>query len=331
MSLEVKEKPVNAIEVRVVRKTCEALDIHAYELAPVGEESLPAYAAGAHVDVHLPGGLVRQYSLCGSPAQHGHGAHMRYRIAVLRDPQSRGGSQAMHEVVGEGDTLRIGAPRNLFPLLAGGQPSILLAGGIGVTPLLAMAYELHATGRPFRLHYFARTRGRVAFLAELLQGPFADHVELHLDDEGTAGGDTVRQLLAALPPTAQVYTCGPAGFLQHVLATAAAVAWPSEQLHYETFAPPQQTAGGSFTVRIHSTGASVTVASDETVVAAVARLGVEIPVSCEQGICGTCITRVLSGEIEHRDQYFNEAEQAAQDQFTPCCSRAKSVVLVLDL
>ena len=317
---------MNAIEVRVVRKTCEALDIHAYELAAVGEDSLPAYEAGAHVDVHLPSGLVRQYSLCAGPAQQG-----SYRIAVLRDPQSRGGSQAMHEVVGEGDTLRIGAPRNLFPLHAGEQPSILLAGGIGVTPLLAMAYQLHAAGRPFQLHYFARSRQRVAFLAELLQGPFADKVVLHLDDEGTAGGDTVRQLLASLPPEAHVYTCGPAGFLQHVLTTATAVAWPSAQLHYETFAPPKQKAGDSFTVRIHSSGEAVTVAADETVVAAVARLGIEIPVSCEQGICGTCITRVLAGEIDHHDQYFNEAEQAAQDQFTPCCSRARSAVLVLDL
>jgi vanillate O-demethylase ferredoxin subunit len=326
---ELKEQLVNQIEVRVVRKTCEALDINAYELAPVGEERLPAYEAGAHVDVHMPSGLVRQYSLCGGPWVHGE--QRRYRIAVLRDPKSRGGSHAMHDGVNEGDTLRIGTPRNLFPLVAGEQASILLAGGIGVTPLLAMAYQLHAAGRPFMLHYFARSRQRVAFLEELLQGAFADRVVLHLDDEGDSSGNRVHELLAALPPAAHVYTCGPAGFLQYVLTTAAAAAWPSEQLHYETFAPAEQKAGDSFEVRIHSTGATVTVAADETVVAAVARLGIEIPVSCEQGICGTCITRVLAGAIDHHDQYFSEAEQAAQNQFTPCCSRARSAVLVLDL
>lgn len=319
---------MNEIEVKVVRKTCEALDINAFELVALGEGTLPAYEAGAHVDVHMPGGLVRQYSLCAGPAQQG---LSRYRIAVLRDPKTRGGSQAMHDAVSEGDTLRIGAPRNLFPLVAGEQPSVLLAGGIGVTPLLAMAYQLHAAGRAFTLHYFARSRSRVAFLAELMQGPFVSQVVLHLDDEGTPGDTPVHEVLSSLPATAHVYTCGPAGFLQHVLNTAAAVAWRDEQLHYESFAPAQQQAGSSFEVRIHSTGETVTVGADETVVAAVARLGIEIPVSCEQGICGTCITRVLAGEIDHHDQYFNEAEHAAQDQFTPCCSRAKSAVLVLEL
>ena len=320
---------MNEIEVRVAKKTCEARDINAYELVAANGESLPAFEAGSHVDVFLPNGLVRQYSLCGGPPQQG-----RYRIAVLRDPKTRGGSQAVHDGVQEGDTLRIGAPRNLFPLAEGMHASVLLAGGIGVTPLLAMAYHLHALGRPFELHYFARSRERVAFLSELLTGAFADKVVLHLDDESPAGLQPVRELLASLQasrPDAHVYSCGPAGFLQHVSDTLAAVSWPAGQTHSETFTAPEPVTGDSFELRIASTGETVVVGPNETVVAAAARLGIDIPVSCEQGICGTCVTRVLEGVPDHHDQYFSDAEHAANDQFTPCCSRAKSRVLVLDL
>lgn len=317
---------MNEIEVKVVRKISEALDINAYELEAANGGELPVYAAGAHVDVHLPGGLVRQYSLCGGISQQG-----RYRIAVLRDPKTRGGSKAMHEVVSEGYLLRIGSPRNLFPLVEGDHPSLLLAGGIGVTPLLAMAYELHAAGRAFELHYFARSRDRIAFLSELMQSEFASQVVFHIDEERRGDADQVRELLKTLESSAHIYTCGPAGFLGHVLATAEEVGWPESQLHHETFAAAQRAPGDSFEVRIHSSGETVVVGEDETVVAAVARLGIEIPVSCEQGICGTCITRVLQGDIEHHDQYFSEEEHAANDRFTPCCSRAKSSLLVLDL
>ena len=316
----------NGIAVKVARKVREALDINSYELVCVNGQALPAFEAGAHVDVHLPNGLVRQYSLCGMPHQKD-----RYRIAVLRDPKSRGGSEAVHDLVHEGDTLRISAPRNLFRLAAGAQASVLLAGGIGVTPLLAMAYHLHALGSTFELHYFARSRDRVAFLAELQNSGFAGSVVLHLDDEAVAGARPLRSLLETLRRDAHIYTCGPTGFLNHVLETASALDWPGGQVHYETFSPPQPIAGDSFEVRISSTGQSVVVAADETVVSAVARLGIEIPVSCEQGICGTCLTRVAEGVPDHHDQYLTNEEHERNDQFTPCCSRARSKVLVLDL
>ncbi len=321
---------MNGCLVRVVRKEAVATGICAYELESADGTALPPFEAGAHVSVHLPNGLVRQYSLCGGPAQVDAG---RYRIAVLRDARTRGGSLAMHEAVQEGDTLHIGAPSNLFPLAQDAGASVLLAGGIGVTPLLAMAYRLHAQGRPFTLHYFARSRDRVAFLDELLSGDFAARVVLHLDDEAPAGqGAPVPALWRMLPRDAHVYACGPAGFLQHVLGTAAEMQWPAHQVHHETFAPAAELAGGgAFEVRIASSGQVVTVGPDETVVAAVARLGIEIPVSCEQGICGTCLTRVLAGQPEHRDQYLSADEQACNDQFTPCCSRATSRELVLDL
>ena len=314
------------LAVKVVKKSAEALDINAYELVAAGAEDLPAFDAGSHIDVHLPNGLVRQYSLCSSPSQEG-----RYRIAVLRDPKTRGGSEAAHDMVNEGDTLRISAPRNLFKLAASASPSILLAGGIGVTPLLAMAYHLHSLGLPFELHYFARSRERVAFLAELLASEFADRLVLHLDDEVPARVQPLRELLAALPRDAHLYTCGPSGFLAHVLDTARALSWPDAQVHYESFAAPEPVSGDSFDVRIRSTGESVTVGLDETVVAAVARLGIEIPVSCEQGICGTCVTRVVEGTPDHHDQYLTDEERTANDQFTPCCSRSLSKLMVLDL
>lgn len=315
--------------VRVVRKTPAARDISAYELEAVeAGTALPSYEAGSHVDVHLPNGLIRQYSLCSGPSQAG-----RYRIAVLRDPASRGGSLAMHDQVGEGDTLHIGAPRNLFPLTAGAHPSVLLAGGIGVTPLLAMAYRLHALGQPFVLHYFARSRDRVAFLDEMQSSPFSAQVRLHLDDEtGSGEAPRVPALWRDFPGDAHVYACGPAGFLRHVQETADLLTWPARQLHQETFSPPAAAvAGNTFDVRIASTGEVVTVGVDETVVAAVARLGIEIPVSCEQGICGTCLTRVVSGTPDHRDQFLSDEEQRCNDQFTPCCSRALSAELVLAL
>ncbi|MDO8248326.1 MAG: PDR/VanB family oxidoreductase [Rhodoferax sp.] len=317
---------VNVIAVKVARKVREAVDINSYELVSTDGQELPSFEAGAHVDVHLPNGLVRQYSLCGMPQQKD-----RYRIAVLRDPKSRGGSEAVHERVHEGDTLRISAPRNLFRLAVGEQASVLLAGGIGVTPLLAMAYHLHALGRSFELHYFARSKDRVAFLAELQNSGFAKNLVLHLDDEAVADAKPVHSLLETLQRDAHIYTCGPTGFLNHVLETASALDWPGAQVHYETFSPPEPIAGDSFEVRILSTGQSVMVAADETVVSAVARIGIEIPVSCEQGICGTCLTRVMEGIPDHHDQYLTKEEQVRNDQFTPCCSRARSKVLVLDI
>lgn len=317
---------MNEMTVRVARKTCEALDINAYELASASAQELPAFEPGSHVDVHLPNGLVRQYSLCGGPQQQG-----RYRIAVLRDANSRGGSLAVHEGLSEGDTLRISAPRNLFKLADGPQASLLLAGGIGVTPLLAMAYQLSASGRPFELHYFARSRQRVAFLQELQNSKFAAQVILHLDDEPAEGDKPLPALLQQMPPGTHIYTCGPAGFLKHVLDSTEKIGWPASQVHFESFSPAEPVAGKTFEVRLFSTGQSVQVAEGETVVSAVARLGVEIPVSCEQGICGTCLTRVREGIPEHHDQYLTADEQALNDQFTPCCSRSRSPVLVLDL
>ena len=318
---------MDTITVKVLRKTQEAQDIASFELARADGGPLPAFSAGSHIDVQIPGGLTRQYSLCNDD-QESH----RYRIAVLRDAASRGGSQGMHEQVREGDVLTISTPRNHFPLVRA-ERTLLLAGGIGVTPLLCMAQRLGALGADFELHYCTRSAERTAFRAEIAAAPFADRVHLHFDDGDAAQKLDAARLLAAPAPGTHVYVCGPTGFIDHVVGMAAAQGWDQANVHLEYFgAAPQDTSGdGSFAVRIASSGQTYTVAKDQSVVQALLAHGIEILTSCEQGVCGTCVTRVLEGECEHRDLYFTDAEKAANDQFTPCCSRAKSAVLVLDL
>ncbi len=319
------------LTVRVARKTAEAEGIARVELVAVDGQTLPPFTAGAHIDVYLPGGIVRQYSLSNDPRE----TH-RYVLGVLRDAASRGGSLAVHEAVAEGHLLQISAPKNHFELAADASEHLLFAGGIGITPMLSMAHQLGAdaaTARPFTLHYCSRSRASTAFVPQLAAAPFAPQVVHHFDD-----GDTAQKLdlAAALDqPRAgvHVYVCGPGGFIDWVLGTARKAGWPEAQLHCEFFAGKavDLADADSFDVKIASTGQVIPVAKDQTVVQALALCGIEIQISCEQGVCGTCLTRVLEGIPDHKDMYLTEGEQAANDQFTPCCSRSRSSVLVLDL
>ncbi|MFC5478796.1 PDR/VanB family oxidoreductase [Massilia suwonensis] len=317
------------LQVRVVAKTREAEGIASFELASLDGGPLPAFSAGAHVDVAIAPGLTRQYSLCNHPSER-----HRYLIAVLRDPASRGGSAAMHERVQAGDVLTISEPKNHFALEAA-EDYLLLAGGIGITPILCMAERLAQAGARFRLHYCARSRERAAFAERLAGSPFADSVRFHFDADPDSKLD-LEGLLRAAQPATHVYVCGPAGFIDAVTGLAAAQGWAGGRVHREYFGAPAQPAGGQgadseFVVRIASSGRALTVPSGKTVLAVLQEHGIEIPVSCEQGICGTCVTRVLSGTPEHRDHYLLDEERAANDRFTPCCSRACSPELVLDL
>ena len=313
--------------VKVLKKTQEAEGIASFELAREDGAPLPAFSAGSHIDVQVPGGLTRQYSLCNdSGEQH------RYRIAVLRDPTSRGGSVAMHDAVHEGDLIHISEPRNHFALQHA-QRTLLFAGGIGVTPLLCMAQRLATTGATFEMHYATRSPERTAFRDEIGASKFADHVHFHHDSGPPEQKLDLESLLAKPDPGTRIYVCGPTGFIEYVTGTAKAKGWPADHVHLEYFgAAPQDTTGDSaFEVKIASTGKSYPVAADQTIVQALQKHGIEILTSCEQGVCGTCITRLLDGEPDHRDLYFTDEEKAKNDQFTPCCSRAKSRVLVLDL
>ncbi|MCK0745206.1 PDR/VanB family oxidoreductase [Chromohalobacter nigrandesensis] len=313
--------------VRVTQKHLEAEDIVSYELADPHGRPLPAFSAGAHVDVRVKEGVIRQYSLCGHPEERD-----RYFIGVLREPSSRGGSVAMHDEIEEGDLLQISAPKNHFPLEPA-KRSVLFAGGIGVTPILCMAERLSHTKAEFEMHYCARSRTRMAFANRLEQSAYADHVHFYCDDTPEAGKLDVANITGEPDDDTHIYVCGPGGFIEHVMSTCKAQGWPSSQLHTEYFSGVETTSEDdeSFDVKIASSGATFSVPKDKSVYEVLSENGVEIMVSCEQGVCGTCLTRVLEGEPDHRDLYLDDDEHAANDQFTPCCSRAKSKTLVLDL
>ncbi len=323
--VHMKESTLN---VRVVRKSTEALDICSLELVDVSGKQLPPFSAGSHVDVHLPGGITRQYSLCNDPSeQH------RYVLGILKDPSSRGGSKAVHEQLKEGDTLTISEPKNHFALARDAKQHLLLAGGIGVTPILCMAERLAVIGDEFEMHYCTRSQDRTAFKGRIEASSFADRVKFHFDDGDAAQKLDLQGMLAAAPAGTHLYVCGPQGFMDAMLAAARARGWPEDNLHYEFFSanvgPSEDDE--TFQVKLASSGRIIVIPKDKTVTEALAEAGVEIPVSCEQGVCGTCLTRVLEGEIDHKDMYLTPEEQARNDQILPCCSRAKSPMLVFDI
>ncbi|MGW5437016.1 PDR/VanB family oxidoreductase [Nocardia asteroides] len=306
--------------VAVVRaRTLATPDVVVLDLAPAAGGAFPGYTAGAHIDVEAGPGLVRQYSLCGPP---GSGC---YRLAVLNVADSRGGSRAMHALA-VGTRVRISDPRNHFPLVPA-RRHVLIAGGIGITPLLAMLWELERSGADHVLHYSARTRSRAAFFDELTVSP---RVRFHFDDADPALLlDVARDLGDPTPETA-VYVCGPDGFLDYVLGKAAALGWPRQALHTERFGAAPTAAGAGFTVRLSSTGAEYRVPEDQSVLDVLLEHGVDAPFSCRQGICGECVVRVLAGDPDHRDDVLTEGERA-DGRFTTCSSRAHSPVLDLDL
>jgi vanillate monooxygenase ferredoxin subunit len=315
------------IEARVASVAPAATDIVVLELVDRAGRDLPPFTPGAHIDVEIERGVIRQYSLCNSAAER-----HRYQIGVLKEPQSRGGSVAVHRWKA-GDLVRISAPRNHFPLHAAPH-SLLFAGGIGITPILCMAEQLAREKRGFTLHYCVRSLDRAAFLDRIATSPFAEQVALHVDDGDAAQKLDLAAAIAATPG-AHVYVCGPAGFIDFVLAGARAAGIPDTALHVEYFAAPEATppAGGNqpFQIRIASTAQLFDVGANESIIDVLERAGIDLPVSCCEGICGTCVVRVLEGEPDHRDLILTDKERTVEHQFTPCCSRARGKLLVLDL
>jgi vanillate O-demethylase ferredoxin subunit len=315
------------LELRLTAKRAAAQDVVELTLEPAAGAALPAVEAGAHVELHLPGGLVRPYSLCNAP-----GETHRYVLGVLREAESRGGSAAVHEQLQVGQVLSVGAPKNNFALQPTPAHKLLLAGGIGITPILGMARQLAAQGRSFALHYAGRTRARMAFLETLADAPLAAHTQLHIGDEN--GSMDMAAVLAAQPAGSELYVCGPAGFIDAALATARQLGWPDSRLHRELFAAAPREADGEdqpFDIELAGSGQVVHVPAGCSAAQALQAAGVPLLTSCEQGVCGTCLTRVVVGEPEHRDQYLTPEEQAANDQFLPCCSRARTPRLVIEL
>jgi vanillate O-demethylase ferredoxin subunit len=313
---------------RVVRRELVAVDIVALSLADASGGPLPSFEAGAHIDVEVGEGLLRQYSLCSLASYPDH-----YRIAVLREPHSRGGSVAVHALA-EGDLVRIGAPRNAFPLAAEAPQTLLFAGGIGVTPLLCMAEALHREGADFQLHYCARSALTAAFVTDLQSAPFADRVHFHFDDGAASQRLDIVAVLAQAGSGAHLYVCGPGGFIDWVVGAAEAASFPAMSIHREYFnavAVSAEADDQPFVAEIASTGARFDVGPGETLAQVLLRNGIAIPISCESGVCGTCLTGVRAGIPDHRDYYLSAAEKALGDRLLPCCSWSKTPLLVLDI
>jgi ferredoxin-NADP reductase len=288
---------------------------------PDGYE-LPAWAPGAHVDLVLAEGLVRQYSLCGDPDDLS-----TLHVAVLREEAGRGGSQHVHDDLGEGDVVHVRGPRNHFPLVQADR-YLFIAGGIGITPILPMIAQAEAAGDDWQLVYGGRTRSSMAFQAEL-QDRYPGKVVIHPQDE--AGLLDLPTLLAD-PGATAVYCCGPEGLLAAVEERCASL--PKGTLHVERFAPKDGAVEGpreSFEVELAQTGTILTVPADRSVLDVVEDSGVQVLSSCQEGTCGTCETTVLSGIPDHRDSVLTDDEQAANDTMMICVSRSCSPRLVLDL
>lgn len=316
------------IEVLVSRRQQLAEGIIGLELIAADGGNLPPFSAGAHIDVHVPVvSVVRQYSLANDPRETS-----RYVIAIQQEPNSRGGSVGMHNYVQEGERLHISAPRNHFELVPAPH-MVLIAGGIGITPLFAMARQLAAEEVSFALHYVTRTPQRMAFYEELQQSEFADRVHFYYSDLPEGARFDVSALLQTVSDQAHVYVCGPSSLIDAVVDQAEKAQILPERIHREYFHNEQLSTGTehSFEVCIASTGAEFLVEADQSIAQVLEANGVFVPVSCEEGVCGTCLTGVLEGDIDHRDVYLTDEEKAENNQMAVCCSRARSSRLILDL
>lgn len=315
------------MKVKIERIVDEALDIRSFRLVRSDGQPLDTYEPGAHVDLTGPTGVTRQYSLCSPPQDR-----RAYLVAVKKEAASRGGSLALHEQVEEGMELEMGAPRNLFRLDASASEHVLFAAGIGVTPLLSMAYKLAESGQPYRLHYFARSPEYAAF-AELLASTFAGQVEFHYGVEPADLDAALSDCLSRASGEAHVYTCGPAPFMNKVVEVAAR-SRSDEAIHLEHFqADPAANSAptGSFEVQLASSGVVLQVPADSSLVDVLQAHGCDIDTECREGICGTCLVDVLEGQPEHRDNCLSSKEKASNKQICACVSRAMSARLVLDL
>lgn len=315
------------LKVRVDALCEEAHGVRSFRISRLDGRPFERYTPGAHIDVMSPSGIMRQYSLCGDPE-----CLDSQIFAVKKEEPSRGGSRSLHEEVSVGTELSVSAPRNLFRLEESASEHVLIGAGIGITPLLSMAYRLAAQNARFMLHYFARSEAHAAFMTRLSGEPFETHVTLHFAVARDALAATLDACLCQAGPGAHVYTCGPAPFMDLVVEHAQAHL-PATAIHLERFkadpAAAAETSPGSFDVQLASTGQTVHVEADTSIVEALASIGIEVDTSCGEGVCGTCMVDVMSGEPEHRDHCLSQAERASNSVI--CCCVSRSPVLVLNL
>lgn len=319
--------PEKHLNLRVTSIAYEAQDINSYELKPLDGGELPPFTAGAHVDLHLPSGHTRSYSLVNAPDER-----YRYVVAVSRVPDSRGGSRYLHEQVRAGALLAVGAPRNNFALAEEAEHSLFIAGGIGITPLWSMIQRLEKLCRPWELHYCARTRQHAAFLEALWKALGSGRGRLHLNFDEEPGGQRldIGAVVAAAGPAAHLYCCGPAGMLAAFEEVCAGR--PPEQVHVEYFAGTKDAATeGGYTVVLAKSGRTFEIPAGQTILSVLLAAGVDVPHSCREGVCGSCETRVISGTPDHRDNVLSGAEKASGKTMMICCSGSAAGELVLDL
>jgi ferredoxin-NADP reductase len=318
------------LNLRVRSITNEAVGINSYELVdPVGRE-LPSFTAGSHIDVHVPPSFVRQYSLCNDPRER-----HRYLIGVLKAEDGRGGSKAMHMNVRPGDLISVSPPRNNFPLAEEAKKHLMIAGGIGVTPMMAMIERLKTCDADFTMHYCSRSPDKTAFRDRLVELADRRRVIYHHDNGDPAKGVKLVDVLREYAPGTHLYYCGPAGLME--AANRASAHWPQGTVHFEYFAPPpsvwpqgaMKVTADEFQVKLARSGSVFTVPPGRSIIEVLREGGIECSTSCEAGVCGTCRTRYLEGTPEHHDFVLNESERG--EYVMICCARSNSELLVLDL
>ena len=310
------------IEVRLIAIRYAARDTNLFELAKPDGAPLPAVEPGAHVDLNLPNGMVRQYSLVNSDSYP-----TRYILGVKRDAAGRGGSALLHDQIKVGATLRISPPRNNFPLVENADHVVLIAGGIGITPIFAMVQRLRESGRSFTLHYAARSRQDAAFVDELSD---VAEASLHFDNEAGGPFQGIEEIVTDAPAGAHFYCCGPAQMLETFEAATRDIS--SELIHVEYFTPKEEAAlDGGFIVELASSGGAYSIAAGQSILDVLCEAGIDVTYSCTEGICGACETKVISGTPDHRDSILTADEKAAGKTMMVCCSGSQTPRLVLDL
>ena len=311
------------ITVRVQAIRAEATGIVSVEFRAPDGADLPPFEAGAHIDLHLPNGIVRSYSLSNSPQER-----QRYVVGVLKDGNSRGGSRYVHEQLRVGATIDISTPRNNFPVDASAPHTVLIAGGIGITPIYCMFNHLKNLGKSVELLYCARSRSEAAFCDELLG---QEGVQVHFDQE-QGGAPDLRSYLASKAAGAHFYCCGPAPMLNNFEKLCEELGLPN--VHIERFAATEQVApaqDSAYVAFLSRTQISVTVPAGKSLLDALLEADIDIDYSCREGVCGACETKVIDGTPDHRDEYLSKADHAANKAMIVCVSGCKGQRLVLDL
>lgn len=312
---------------RIIAIEYEAEDIFSLVLKPLDTSFPLDIDPGSHIDFHLPNGMMRSYSL-----SNGLATKRGLRLTVARDANSRGGSVYVHDKLRVGQVVEISKPRNNFVLHEQGALSVFIAGGIGVTPFLPMMTRLNAIGKPWRLHYCTRDRDRAALVEEIEELAASGHGEFLPHHDDTDGLFDLKGTLASLPEDAHAYCCGPSGMLDAFRGGAQNANIDARRVHFEYFnADVDSATEGGFVVALQKSGKEFSVQPGETILQALLRQGIDVPYSCEEGVCGACETRVVEGTPDHRDMILTDREKAANKTMMVCCSGSKSSRLVLDL